>query len=89
MGVTASQNIIRTMDDRPLRVYHCNDKGFIVSLGKGGSLAYVFGLKFSGPFAWWLYRTAYLTQIVGTKAKLRTVLEWTLNLFYPRDITRL
>lgn len=55
----------------------------------GGALGETFGLRWSGPFAWWLYRTAYLVQIFGIRAKLRTALEWTVNLFSPRDLAKL
>ena len=69
--------------------FHIEDKGFIISLGRGGALARVFGIHISGFLAWWIYRTAYLGKIFGIRAKLRTVLEWTLNLFLPRDLSEL
>ncbi|PIT92062.1 MAG: hypothetical protein COU08_04380 [Candidatus Harrisonbacteria bacterium CG10_big_fil_rev_8_21_14_0_10_42_17] len=88
-GVCAAQNINRLIHRKNLKTFSFRDMGIIFSLGNGGALAKIFGIKFSGFFAWWLYRTAYLMKIVGSRAKFRTVVEWTLNLFYPRDISKL
>ncbi len=88
-GMVAAENIMRMMRKKPLKEFFWRDTGFIVSLGKGGALAEMFGVQFSGPIAWVLYRGAYLVKIVGWRAKLRTALEWTLNTFLPRDISKL
>lgn len=89
-GKIAAKNIsTEIFKDNKFKEFDHKDQGFIVSLGKNGALANVFGINFSGFIAWWVYRTAYLFRIVGTRAKLRTALEWTLNLFLPRDLTEL
>ena len=44
------------------------------------------GLRFRGFFAWWLWRTLYLAKLPGTLRKLRVVMDWTLELFFPRDL---
>lgn len=88
-GEKAAENITRRMAGKPLAEFMWNDQGLIISLGKGSAIARVFGVHFSGPFAWFLYRIAYLIKIVGLRAKLRTALEWLLNTFLPRDISKL
>lgn len=88
-GDVAAENIRRALDDQSLKEFTYRNQGFIVSLGKGGALAELFGIRFRGPFAWWLYRSAYATKIVGWRARLRTILEWTLDLFFPRDLQKL
>lgn len=88
-GELAAENIVRMIDGKPLKEFFWRDMGFLVSVGKGTALAEVFGIQFSGVFAWMLYRVAYLLKIVGLRAKLRTALEWTLNTFLPRDISKL
>ncbi|TSC73207.1 MAG: NADH dehydrogenase, partial [Parcubacteria group bacterium Gr01-1014_70] len=85
----AADNIVRMMQKKPLKEFFWRDMGFLVSVGKGTALAEVFGIQFSGVIAWIIYRVAYLMKIVGTRAKLRTALEWTLNTFLPRDISKL
>lgn len=88
-GHLIGQNIARVVAEKDQQPFNWHEKGFIMSLGRGGALAELFGMKLSGPFAWFLYRTAYLYSIVGLRAKLRTALEWTLNLFSPRDISKI
>ncbi len=89
-GVSVARNISQHIFKRnDLEVFHHKDKGFIVSLGAGGALAKAYGVHFSGFIAWWVYRTVYLMRVVGKRAKLRMALEWTLNLFLPRDLSEL
>ncbi len=89
-GVVAARNIFNMVEGNSDRApFHAEDKGFIVSLGKGGALARLFGMRFSGFIAWWIYRTAYLSKIFGARAKARTALEWTLNLFTDRDLSEI
>ena len=88
-GIVAAQNIIADIHKKEQKEFAWKDQGFILSLGRGGALAQVFGVRVSGPLAWWLYRTAYLSKLVGVKAKLRTGLEWAVNLAFSRDVSRL
>ena len=63
--------------------------GMLASLGRHSAVAEVVGLKFSGFFAWWLWRTIYLMKLPGFERKVRVMLDWTLDLFFPRDIVYL
>jgi NADH dehydrogenase len=47
------------------------------------------GLRFSGFIAWWMWRTIYLSKLPGLDRKLRVLIDWTLDLFFPRDINLL
>ncbi|OGZ43890.1 MAG: hypothetical protein A3J55_00460 [Candidatus Ryanbacteria bacterium RIFCSPHIGHO2_02_FULL_45_17b] len=88
-GEVAAENIVRLMSKKALKEFFWRDKGLLVSVGKGTALAEVSGIQFSGVLAWVLYRVAYLLKIVGLRAKFRTALEWILNTFLPRDISKL
>ncbi len=88
-GVIAAKNISSLLQKESLRSFAWRDSGFILSLGYGRALARVFGIRWSGPLAWFVYRTAYLFKLFGWRAKFRTALEWTLGLFMPRDISKL
>ncbi|MHC5011406.1 MAG: NAD(P)/FAD-dependent oxidoreductase, partial [Planctomycetota bacterium] len=52
-------------------------------------VARIFGMRFSGFVAWWLFRTVYLMKMPGLARKVRVVFDWTLNLFFPPDIVQL
>jgi len=87
-GVIVAKNIIAHIHGCKKQEFFWKDSGFIISLGRGGALAEVYGLRLSGFIAWLLYRTAYLLKMVGIRSKLRTGFEWGINLFLPRDITK-
>lgn len=88
-GKCAGVNIARMIAGRELKKFSFTEKGMIVSLGKGGALAEIYGIRFSGFLAWFIYRTVYLFSMVGWRTRLRTMLEWTLNLFLPRDMSKI
>ncbi len=46
-------------------------------------------MKFSGFPAWWLWRTIYLMKLPSWERKIRVALDWTLDLFFPRDLVYL
>ncbi len=88
-GDIVAENIFNDLYQQPLVEFEWKDLGFILSLGKRGALAEVKGMRFTGVSAWLLHRVAYLSKIIGVWAKMRTALEWFLNIFTPRDVTRL
>lgn len=88
-GKVVAENItasIRGGDKKPF-VY--DPLGMLVSLGRRSAVAEILGFKFSGFFAWWLWRTIYLFKLPGLERKVRVALDWTLDLFFTRDIVLL
>src|SRR5438309_7549070 len=49
-------------------------------------VARIFGFNFSGFFAWWMWRTIYLTKLPGLDKKIRVAFDWTLDLLFPKDL---
>jgi NADH dehydrogenase len=45
-------------------------------------------VRFSGLLAWFLWRTIYLTKLPGLERKTRVLIDWTIELFFPRDIVQ-
>lgn len=63
--------------------------GLAVTLGKHRGTAQVRRLTFTGPLAWWMGRSYHLLMLPGFVRRLRVVLDWTLALFFPRDVSQL
>jgi NADH dehydrogenase len=61
----------------------------LAPLGHRSAVAEIKGFKFSGFFAWFLWRTIYLIKLPGWDRKIRVAIDWTLDLFFPRDIVQL
>ena len=60
----------------------------IAAIGRRTGVARIFGLNFSGFFAWWLWRTIYLGKLPRFDKKLRVALDWTLDLVFPKDFVQ-
>ena len=63
--------------------------GQVATLGRNKGIAEVLGLRFRGFPGWFLTRTYHLLQLPTFSRKLRVVLDWTIALFFRRDIAEL
>jgi NADH:ubiquinone reductase (H+-translocating) len=88
-GVVAAKNIERVILGRPLEPFRFKTLGLLAAIGHHTGVAMVFGMKFSGFIAWWLWRSVYLLKLPRLAKKLRVVIAWTLDLFFGRDITQI
>jgi NADH:ubiquinone reductase (H+-translocating) len=88
-GVAAAKNIERTILGQPLKPFRFKTLGLLAAIGHRTGVAMVFGMKFSGFVAWWLWRSVYLLKLPRLAKKLRVVVAWTLDLFFGRDITQI
>ena len=60
------------------RAFRYRSLGMLAGLGKRSAVAQILGLRFSGFFAWWLWRTVYLLKMPRFERKLRIALDWNL-----------
>ncbi len=88
-GAALARNLGSTLSGRPLDPFQFKGLGELASIGHRTAVASLFGMQFSGFVAWFLWRTIYLSKLPGLDRKLRIVIDWTLDLFFPRDITLL
>jgi len=86
---TCARNILATIDKRPLVSFKFKALGMLASLGGRGAVAEMLGVRFSGFLAWFAWRTVYLMKLPSWVRRIRVALDWTLDLFFPRDITQL
>lgn len=88
-GKVVAQNIAAHVRGHRKREFIFRPRGALASLGRRSAVAEIAGLRFSGFFAWWLWRTIYLLKLPGLERKVRVALDWTLDLFFERDIVLL
>ena len=88
-AVVAAKNIERSVFDQPLKPFRYRTVGMLASIGHHTGVASVFGFKFSGFIAWWMWRTIYLAKLPRLVKKLRVVMTWTLDLVFGRDIEQM
>jgi len=85
-GRTAAENIVRALEGRRPRPFAFRALGFLVLLGHGAAAADIRGVRFSGLLAWLMWRGVYLSKLPRREKRLRVLLDWTIELFFPRDI---
>ena len=85
-GKVVAQNIAAALLGRPLRSFSFRTIGLLASIGRRTGVARVLGFNFSGFFAWWMWRTVYLSKLPGLDKKVRVAFDWTLDLLFPKDV---
>lgn len=85
---TVGENIAYSIKGKKLKPFIFKSKGELVSIGQWGALGHTLGINWSGPLAWWLWRTVYLFKFISPSKKIKIAMDWTMNLFHHRDITR-
>ena len=71
------------------RPYSYRMLGQVATLGRHKGIADVLGLRLRGFLGWFVTRTYHLYQLPLLTRKLRVVTDWTVSLFFRRDIVEL
>ncbi len=85
-GRCVADNLIARLQGKPGRPFRFKAIGLLAGLGRRSAVAEILGVRFSGFVAWWLWRTIYLMKLPGLERKLRVAFDWTLDLFFDRDL---
>jgi NADH dehydrogenase len=90
-GARVAHNVaalISGKDDKK-RPFVFKTQGMLAPLGHRSAVADIKGFKFSGFFAWFMWRAIYLGKLPGWDRKIRVALDWFLDMFLPKDIIQL
>jgi len=82
-------NIKNLIENKKLEKFVYKHTGDLISIGRFYAVGEIKGISFSGIFAWFLWRGVYLSKMVSFRDQVKTLIDWLLNLFLPRDITEL
>jgi NADH dehydrogenase len=85
-GKVVAQNIAAALLGRPGKPFSFKTIGLLASIGRRTGVARILGFNFSGFFAWWMWRTIYLSKLPGLDKKVRVAFDWTLDLLFPKDV---
>lgn len=88
-GTLLADNLVRSLNGQEMRPFTFTGLGELASIGHRTAVANIMGAQFSGFIAWFLWRSIYLSKLPGLDRKLRVMIDWTLDLFFPRDINLL
>ncbi|HJV04642.1 MAG TPA: NAD(P)/FAD-dependent oxidoreductase, partial [Actinomycetota bacterium] len=79
----------RTLERREPKPFRYRSRGALVSLGRYRGVARVFGIRVRGSLAWFLHRSYHVLMLPTFNRKVRVMADWTLALFFRRDIVQL
>jgi NADH dehydrogenase len=84
-----AHNLVRSLRGEPLEEYKHAYAGSVASLGLYKGVAQIYGIKIRGFPAWFMHRTYHMSRMPTFNKKVRVVLDWTLALFFRRDVVSL
>ncbi|HKM90489.1 MAG TPA: NAD(P)/FAD-dependent oxidoreductase [Candidatus Acidoferrales bacterium] len=94
-GTQLAGNIKRALAGLPPKPFHFDSLGVSCVVGHQTAcveLAVPFtdgkSLRFSGLLAWLMWRGIYLSKLPGLERKVRVLMDWTIELFFPKDIVQ-
>jgi NADH:ubiquinone reductase (H+-translocating) len=90
-----AENIRAQVEGRPLREFHFDSLGALCVVGHQTACAELTvpfarsrSMRFSGLVAWLMWRGIYLGKLPGLERKIRVLMDWTVELFFPKDIVQ-
>lgn len=88
---TVSNNIISEIKGHAekQKAFVYDSKGSMAKIGKKNGVALLMGHQIKGVSAWFIWRQYYLSALPTTEKKIQVGLDWFIDLFFTRDITKL
>jgi len=86
---TAAKNLIALIKNSKKEKFEYHSKGQMAIIGKRSGIATFLGINISGFWAWLIWRSVYLSKIPTLNKQIRVFLDWVIDLFFDRDISRL
>ena len=87
-GKILGYNVAASLKGKPLKTFHFKTLGSLAALGHQLAVAELFGRRFSGFFAWLMWRGIYLSKLPTFQKQIRVLLDWILDVFLPPDIVQ-
>ena len=88
-GKVVARNILASIRGGSKRPFAFATIGQLAAIGRRTGVANILGVNFSGFIAWWLWRTIYWSKLPRFEKKVRVALDWTLDLFFSKDLVKL
>ncbi|HNP30926.1 MAG TPA: FAD-dependent oxidoreductase [Nitrospirales bacterium] len=89
LGRHAAENIDSLCSRKDLHPFRYKMLGQMATIGHHKGVCSILGFRFSGFLAWWVTRTIHLLKLPGLDRKLRVMVDWTFELFFPPDLNYL
>ena len=90
-GTTVAKNIIADIEGKKdnKEIFDYKTRGMMASIGKRTGVGNLMGIQVQGFLAWWIWRNYYLANLPTLQKKIRVLVDWTIDIFFRRDVTML
>ncbi|MGE5848611.1 MAG: NAD(P)/FAD-dependent oxidoreductase [Candidatus Methylomirabilota bacterium] len=84
-----ARNLEGELTGRERKPFRFRLLGEMVPLSRRTAVADLRGIKLLGFPAWFMWKTVYMLKLPTLAARVRVVLDWTVELFFERDVSEL
>lgn len=81
MGRHAADSVRRRAAGGGATAFQYRDKGNLATIGRARAVASLFGMRFHGFVAWWLWLAVHLFYLIGFQNRLLVMTKWTWSFF--------
>jgi NADH:ubiquinone reductase (H+-translocating) len=80
-GKQLARNLNKGLDPRKWKAFTYRDMGSMATIGRNKAVAEIFGFRFQGFVAWFVWMFVHLISILGVKNRVQTFINWAWNYF--------
>jgi NADH dehydrogenase len=88
-GRALADQLVADLTGHPRRPFAFRLLGEMVPLSRRTAVADLRGVKLTGFPAWLMWKTVYMLKLPTLVSRFRVVLDWTVELFFERDVSEL
>jgi NADH:ubiquinone reductase (non-electrogenic) len=88
-GKYLGKALTRRLKEKPVKPFHFNNLGMMASLGNNRAMADLPKGAVTGRVAWWMWKSVYLTKLVGWRNKIRLLNDWIHTRLFGRETSRI
>ena len=78
-GKQLGENLVRLIENKPLKPFEYHDKGAIATIGRNKAVADLPKFKFQGVFAWYVWMFVHLFFLIGFRNRMVVFINWVYN----------
>jgi NADH:ubiquinone reductase (H+-translocating) len=76
-----AENFKRLARQEPMRPFQYKNRGVMATIGRNRAVVDLPGIKFDGPFAWFIWLLVHLMSLVGFRNKIMAFITWAYSYF--------
>ena len=86
-GNLLGKNIVRILNNKPLKAFNYNDKGTMATVGRNRAVVDLDSIKIQGFLAWFIWMFVHIMQLVSFRNRIVVFINWMWNYFsYDRAV---